>query len=150
MTRPELLPYRENVAAVVVNAAGAVLVGWKHGGWVLPQGGVDKAEDIESALRRELAEEIGTSSFHIVRQACHVHCYDWPPGTVSGAKRPYRGQRQHYFLVAFDGSDSDLKPETTGELAQLEWLPPAEVVRQAWKPKRPGYLAAFREFGLIT
>ena len=144
-----LLPYRENAAAVVVNASGLLLVGWKHDAWQLPQGGVHRTESPEHAVVRELAEEIGTTTFHVLKRAQHVHCYDWPPGGVTARKKRFRGQRQHYFLVAFDGTVADLHPETTGEFAKLDWQSPADVLAHAWELKRPGYEAAFREFGLI-
>ena len=71
-------PYRRNAAAVVVNADGHVLVGWKHKTWQLPQGGVDDDETYAEALVRELSEEIGTERFSVVGESAREFCYDWP------------------------------------------------------------------------
>ncbi len=141
-------PYRDNVAAVVLDDRGRVLVGWKHKGWQLPQGGVERGEDLRSALLRELAEEIGTDKFHIVRESAHWHCYDWP-GAVAPHKQQYRGQRQRYFLVQFDGEESDIDVETHGEFTRAAWQTPATVLEQAWHVKRPIYRVVFEEFGLL-
>jgi putative (di)nucleoside polyphosphate hydrolase len=141
-------PYRRNAAAVVVNGDGHVLVGWKHGTWQLPQGGVDDGETFADALVRELSEEIGTQRFSVVRVSGQEFCYDWP-GPVKKSKQCYRGQRQKYFLVQFEGTDADLNPHLHGEFADICWLRPDEVVRHAWEIKRPIYREVLREFGLL-
>ncbi len=140
-------PYRENVAAIVLNREGRVLVGWKHNAWQLPQGGVEPGETLEQALLRELAEEIGTSRFHILRESAHWHCYDWPRPPKN--KKQYRGQRQRYFLVQFDGEDDEIDVAAHGEFARAAWLAPEEVLRLAWDVKRPVYRKVFEEFGLV-
>ena len=57
------LPYRDNVGAVLFNAAGLILVARRAdlpnaegtpGGWQLPQGGMDHGEDPAIAVFREL------------------------------------------------------------------------------------------------
>ena len=55
------LPYRPGVGAMVINAEGRVFVGRRIDNkeldaWQMPQGGVDKGEDPETALYRELEE----------------------------------------------------------------------------------------------
>ena len=142
-------PYRRNAGAVVLNAEGKVLVGWKHGTWQLPQGGVDDGETFADALVRELSEEIGTDLFSVLRASEQEFCYDWP-GPVKKHKECYRGQRQRYFLVRFEGRDSDLAPHLHGEFTKVCWLTPAEVLAHAWEVKRPIYHAVLREFGLVA
>lgn len=142
-------PYRDNVAAIVLNRDGRILVGWKHNAWQLPQGGVEPGETPAQALVRELAEEIGTANFHIVRESAHWHCYDWP-APPPPRKQHYRGQRQRYFLVQFDGRNDEIDVAKHGEFARAAWLTPEDVLRFAWEVKRPLYRKAFEEFGLLN
>lgn len=141
-------PYRNNVAAIVLNREGRVLVGWKHKAWQLPQGGIEPGETPAQALVRELAEEIGTDKFHILRESAHWHCYDWP-APPPPKRQQYRGQRQRYFLVQFDGTDADINLEAHHEFTRIAWLTPEEVLTHAWAVKRPIYRKAFEEFGLL-
>ncbi len=141
--------YRKNVGAVVLNNDGKVLVGWKHNAWQLPQGGVDPDENLEEALIRELCEEIGTDKFTILKKSEYFHYYDWPENVrVTKRKKMYSGQRQKYFLIRFDGNETDLDPDKHGEFSKLKWLMPSEVIIDAWEIKRPVYEKVFEEFEL--
>ena len=56
------IEYRSNVAGILRNAPGQILVCERlqiEGAWQFPQGGVDEGESLEQALKRELWEEIG-------------------------------------------------------------------------------------------
>jgi putative (di)nucleoside polyphosphate hydrolase len=117
--RPEDLPYRPNVGAVLFNRAGRVFVARRAnfpnaegpaGGWQLPQGGIDEAEDPRVAIFRELGEEIGTAQAEIIGEHPDWLQYDLPPeliGKALGGK--YRGQRQRWFALRFTGADADIR-----------------------------------------
>ena len=53
--------YRPNVAMVVLNSKNKVLICRRTNTktWQFPQGGVDKDENLEKAMYRELLEEVG-------------------------------------------------------------------------------------------
>ena len=115
----DTLPYRDNVGAVLFNAMGLVLVAHRAnmptaegvaGGWQLPQGGVDKGEDLTRAVIRELAEEIGTDKAVILAEHPDWLRYDFPPELQAmRIARKYRGQRQKWFALRFLGQDSDIR-----------------------------------------
>ena len=88
------LPYRDNVGALLFNAAGQVLVARRAdlpnaegaaGGWQLPQGGMDAGEDPAIAIFRELQEEIGTSGQSGIRHST---------GAIENCQRQQAGQQQ--------------------------------------------------------
>ncbi len=53
--------FRANVGIVLTRGSGEVFLGGRVGGrgWQFPQGGVNRGEQVEEALFRELKEEIG-------------------------------------------------------------------------------------------
>src|SRR5690606_22404311 len=53
--------YRANVGIILTDGAGQVLLAGRRGrgGWQFPQGGIRPEEDTESAMFRELREEVG-------------------------------------------------------------------------------------------
>ena len=103
MTDPENLPYRPCVGVMLVNADGMAFVGKridnKEGDWwQMPQGGIDKGEDIREAALRELGEETGLMERHvtIIAQTREELFYDLPDELIGKLwKGKYRGQRQH-------------------------------------------------------
>ncbi|GAA1579591.1 hypothetical protein GCM10009678_72880 [Actinomadura kijaniata] len=110
------------VVGAVVHAAGRVLVLRRSGGDAflpgieeLPSGGVDPGEDLPTALRRELAEEIGRGGPLALDPGFVTH-FDY----VSGSGRR---ARQYTFGLAHDGGPVSLSPEHTG----FRWLAPADL-----------------------
>lgn len=153
-----LLPYRDNVGAVLFSPAGLVLVARRAdmpnaegapGGWQLPQGGMDAGEDPAVAVFRELEEEIGTARAEILAEHPRWLTYDLPPelvGKALGGK--YRGQRQKWFALRFTGSESDIRLDLDPhpEFDAWRWAPLAELPVLAVAFKRRIYEDLAREF----
>ena len=62
-----MVQYRSNVAALVVDPSGSLLICERvnvPGAWQFPQGGVDPGESLEQALFREVREEVGLEAEH--------------------------------------------------------------------------------------
>ena len=103
MSKKEL--YRPNVAMIIVSnnypQIKEVFIAQRNDLkdiWQFPQGGIDKGEEVEEALFRELEEEIGTDKAKIVGEYPEWISYDFPE-KVSKKMKPYKGQRQRYFLL---------------------------------------------------
>lgn len=144
------LPYRANVGAVLFNRSGHVFVARRAdlpaeraaNGWQLPQGGIDAGENPRAAVLRELEEEIGTGSATIIGEHPEWLTYDLPPdllGRALGGR--YRGQRQRWFALRFEGQDDevrlDLDPHP--EFDAWRWAPLADLPGLAVGFKRPIY-----------
>lgn len=92
--------YRPNVAAILQNAVGEILICERvdfPGSWQFPQGGVDAGETFESALPRELREELSLEPAHYaVEERRGPYRYLFPAGTT---KKGFHGQEQVYFRL---------------------------------------------------
>jgi putative (di)nucleoside polyphosphate hydrolase len=147
------LPYRPCVVALLFNRDGKVLVGRRADApgeaWQLPQGGIRDGETPGEAVKRELAEEVGTDRAEIVAEGRHWHVYDLPRHLVGRKwKGRYRGQRLKCFALRFTGEDGDLdvRASELPEFADWKWVEIEELPTLAVDFKRPVYEAIVAEF----
>ena len=152
------LPYRPNVGAVLFNRQGLIFVARRAdlpnaegapGGWQLPQGGIDADEDPAVAIFRELEEEIGTARARIIGEHPEWLTYDLPPELVGKALGgQFRGQRQRWFALRFEGEDADIRLDLDPhpEFDAWRWAALADLPGLAVPFKRPIYDVLARDF----
>ena len=154
MIDPATLPYRPCAGVMLINRDGRVFVGQRIDttleAWQMPQGGIDPGEDARTAAIRELGEEIGVGPelVTLVAEAPEELVYDLPPELIGKVwKGKYRGQRQRWFLLRFEGEDHDIRIDTAHpEFRAWRWVEPEELPRVIVPFKRRLYedvLAAF-------
>ncbi|MFD1192529.1 RNA pyrophosphohydrolase [Phenylobacterium conjunctum] len=153
---PDLSAYRPNVGVVLFHPDGRVWLGRRAKtpapyNWQFPQGGVDAGEDLETAARRELAEETGVSSVALLGRTDGWLTYDFPPEHTGKLARGFKGQRQVWFAFRFDGDEAeiDLEAHGTPEFDAWRWGRLDEVCELIVPFKRPTYeavVAAFHDF----
>jgi putative (di)nucleoside polyphosphate hydrolase len=149
-----MVRYRPNVAALVVNSVGNLLICERltlPGAWQFPQGGVDAGESLEEALFREVREEVGLDASHyevMDRREGYRYLY---PEQVRGKKlrkHGNHGQEQTYFLCRLK---SDAPPvnvkQKQQEFRAYRWILPQEFDLD-WLPdfKRDVYREVMRDF----
>lgn len=152
----EALPYRPCAGFMLLNADGLVFVGQRidpsaHGYWQMPQGGIDKGEDVRAAALRELEEEtgIGAALVEVIAPASRPLLYDLPDELLGRVwKGKYRGQEQHWFLGRFLGQDSDINLEAHNppEFNEWRWIEPSLLPDVIVEFKRSVYEAVLAEF----
>ncbi len=154
------LPYRACVGLMLVNRDKRIFVGRRadRGStsesaghwWQMPQGGIDNGETARDAVMRELHEETGVRSAEVVAQSQVLHKYDLPTDLVGRVwKGRYRGQEQSWFLLRFNGDDSEIvldRPGQKQEFDQWRWASMDELPELVVPFKRPVYKAVIAEF----
>jgi putative (di)nucleoside polyphosphate hydrolase len=117
----------------------------------MPQGGIDKGEDVQGAALRELEEETGVAPdlVEVIAQGSQPFLYDLPPELLGKVwKGKYRGQEQYWFLGRFLGSDADinLAAHHPPEFKAWRWVEPAALPDLIVPFKREVYAALVAEF----
>lgn len=145
--------YRPNVGIALFNRDGRVLMARRRGStdaWQMPQGGVDEDEDLEQAVRRELAEEVGVRSVELLGRVDEWLRYDLPPEMLANHrwKGKWKGQRQAWFAMLLTGDESeiDLTVETPPEFDAWKWVRLDEAPALIVEFKRPIYERIARDF----
>jgi putative (di)nucleoside polyphosphate hydrolase len=155
------LPYRFSVGMCLFNKDGLVLCAErrdKRGAWQMPQGGVQKGEDLQVAALREMKEEIGTDNAEIIASIPDLLRYEFPDylqyrhGMFRGK---YRGQEQIWFALRFLGSDDDInlsgehEPELP-EFVAWRWVPLQETPSLVVDFKRSVYDRVAADFAPLA
>lgn len=127
--------YRRGAGVMLLNGDGKVFVGARvdnpADAWQMPQGGIDDDEEPWPAALRELEEETGIRADLVEKIAEHPEMLryelpeDWRAKLWNGQ---WHGQRQHWFLARFAGSDDDINLEAhQPEFRDWKWVEPQRL-----------------------
>ena len=138
-------PYRPCVGIMLINSNNQIFAGQRIDNhleaWQMPQGGIDKGEDVETACFREMKEEIGTDKASII--AIHPEWLNYDIPEILADKlwdRKYRGQTQKWVALKFTGKDSDINIKThIPEFSKWKWISPQQLSSLAAPFKREVY-----------
>lgn len=149
-----MVRYRPNVAALIVNPEGNLLICERltlPGAWQFPQGGVDQGESLEQALFREIREEVGLGPAHydiVGQRQGYRYLYPEQVRLKKVRKHGSHGQEQTYFLCHLKvGAPMVNVHQKPPEFRAYRWIPPIEFDLD-WLPafKRDVYREVMRDF----
>ncbi|ABN74977.1 RNA pyrophosphohydrolase [Actinobacillus pleuropneumoniae] len=146
--------YRPNVGIVICNKAGQVLWAKRFGqnSWQFPQGGINEGENIETAMYRELYEEVGLTKkdVRLLWASKYWLKYKLPKRLVrsDGSQLVCIGQKQRWFLLQLLSDENliDLKTTKSPEFDGWRWVSFWYPVRQVVSFKRDVYRKVMKEF----
>ena len=122
------LPLRSGVGIVVLNKQNKVFVARRIDNpknfWQMPQGGVDEGENFLNAAYRELEEETSIKKVELIQELEGTITYELPDRLLGIIwKGKYRGQKQKWFLMRFNGEDNEINIKTKNpEFLDWKWI----------------------------
>ncbi len=122
------LPLRLGVGIVILNSKNKVFVAKRRDNpsdkWQMPQGGVNFNEDFTVAMKRELYEETSIKNITIIKILNRWLQYELPKNLIGIIWRgKYRGQKQKWFIVKFEGQDKEINIKTKNpEFIEWKWI----------------------------
>jgi putative (di)nucleoside polyphosphate hydrolase len=150
--------YRPNVAMIIVSnnypEKKEIFIAQRNDLldiWQFPQGGIDKGEEVQEALFRELEEEIGTDKAKIVGEYPEWISYDFPE-KIAKKMKPYKGQTQRYFLLKLKKSAKINLATEHPEFIDYKFVSVEDVLSHTAHFKKPVYekvINYFKEEGLL-
>lgn len=148
--------FRPNVGIIIQNWSGQVLWARRVGGqdaWQFPQGGINDGESAESALYRELHEEVGLTRKDVKLLAATRGWlrYRLPPRYVRKQQPVCIGQKQRWFLLELTAPESRLNLALHGkpEFDHYQWVSFWYPINQVVAFKRDVYRKALRELAPV-
>jgi len=124
----KILPLRIGVGIIVLNNKNQVFVGKRKDNpidkWQMPQGGVEKNENLLNAMKRELNEETSIKSIKILKEIDQWFEYELPKELLGIIwKGKFRGQKQKWFITKFIGVDEEINLNTKHpEFIEWKWI----------------------------
>ncbi len=122
------LPLRSGVGIVVLNEKNQIFVAKRIDNpknfWQMPQGGIDEGEDFYQAALRELEEETSIKSVKLIKEIEKFTTYYLPDHLVGIIwKGRYKGQKQKWFIVKFNGDEKEININTKSpEFLDWKWV----------------------------
>ena len=122
------LPLRTGVGIVVLNKKNQVFLAKRIDNpknfWQMPQGGVDNGEKFYEAAIRELEEETSIKTVSLIKEIDDLTTYLLPNHLVGIIwKGRYKGQKQKWFIVRFDGDEKEINIHTKHpEFLDWKWV----------------------------
>ena len=127
------LPLRIGVGIILLNKDNKVFVARRldnpNNFWQMPQGGVDGNENFLEAARRELEEETGVRDADLIKEMDGYQTYFLPKNLLGIIwKGKYKGQKQKWFCMRFNGNDSEINIKTKKpEFSEWKWVDVDEI-----------------------
>ena len=122
------LPLRNGVGLVVLNNENKIFVAKRIDNpknfWQMPQGGIDKNEDLFTAALRELKEETSIVSVKLIKEIDDKFTYILPDHLIGIIwKGKFKGQIQKWFIMRFVGNESEINIKTKHpEFLDWKWI----------------------------
>jgi 8-oxo-dGTP pyrophosphatase MutT (NUDIX family) len=150
--------YRESVIAILRRADGKLLIAFNKrlnsldkkyvdiNTYKFPQGGIEEGESNDSALIRELKEELGHDFSNIkIKSKLNDYVSYW---FKNSDKADFEIRLFAYFIEIGDFDENLFNPDKT-EISKIKWVDAKEIENLCLGIRHDAYLSILRRFDLI-
>ena len=97
----------------------------------MPQGGVDKGENLYEAAIRELDEETSIKSVSLIKKIDGLLTYHLPDELLGIIwKGKFKGQEQQWYIMRFNGEEKEINIKTKHpEFLEWKWVDIDEITK---------------------
>ena len=125
MDNKQNLPLRLGVGIILLNKENKVFVGRRLDNplkfWQMPQGGINNGESFFQAAKRELEEETAITKVKLIKELDDWLIYNLPDDLLGKIwQGKYRGQKQKWFVMKFEGEDQEINVNTKSPEFRME------------------------------
>ena len=155
LNKSKNLPLRLGVGIILLNSENKVFVGKRIDNpvnfWQLPQGGVNKNEDLLCAANRELKEETNVESIKLIKEIDNWLTYELPKNLLGKIwKGKYRGQKQKWFIMRFIGNEKEINVKTKNpEFKDWKWIDVNQLLNVVVSFKLDVYKSLVKELNIL-
>lgn len=149
--------FRANVGIILIDGAARVLIAGRRGrgGWQFPQGGIRPDEQAETAMFRELHEEVGLEprDVEVVGSTGGWLRYRLPERFIRRERTPLCiGQKQRWFLLQLKAEVGRVRFDCSEqpEFDRCRWVDYWRPVKEVVYFKRPVYVRALHELAPLA
>ena len=149
--------FRANVGIILIDGAARVLIAGRRGrgGWQFPQGGIRPDEQAETAMFRELHEEVGLEpgDVDVVGATEGWLRYRLPDRFIRREQTPLCiGQKQRWFLLHLACGAERVRFDCSAEpeFDRCRWVDYWRPVKEVVYFKRPVYVRALTELAPLA
>jgi putative (di)nucleoside polyphosphate hydrolase len=149
--------FRANVGIILIDGSARVLIAGRRGrgGWQFPQGGIRPDEQAETAMFRELHEEVGLEpgDVGIVGSTEGWLRYRLPERFIRREQTPLCiGQKQRWFLLHLNSDAQRVRFDCSSEpeFDRCRWVDYWRPVKEVIYFKRPVYVQALTELAPLA
>jgi putative (di)nucleoside polyphosphate hydrolase len=119
--------YRKGVSALIINKKHEFLLvnlnSFEEKYWAIPGGGVEKGENLEQTVYREIQEELGIkkSSLKLVGKGANPITFKFKEIRLERDGNKYVGSERHFFGFKFIGRDTEIVFKDN-EVRRFKWV----------------------------
>lgn len=153
--KPGWRGYRPNVCIIILDHKGRVFMGERSdldNCWQTVQGGVEKDQSIEEAVRAEILEEVGLNENQYDILMCKIDPvkYTFPKNSEGFLYRAGWAGQEQWFHLARKHRDASINISSNHkEFKSYKWGSSEDLLNAISDMKKPGIEDALRAFGLI-
>ncbi|MEF2176056.1 MAG: NUDIX domain-containing protein [Candidatus Absconditabacteria bacterium] len=123
--------YRNNVLGIIFDNKGQILIGkynTSKPNWTFPKGGIENNENLESAIFREVYEELGISAnnleilYYYKNEFVKNYTQEEIEWKIKNKGEYYVGKKEKAILIKYKGNETEINLNISKEFSEYKFI----------------------------